>query len=103
MAFGINRLELTQWKEAVTREEIAFLTHFWLDVRFPQFNTVTKVGCSNIERLTLWCISHDLNPKYIHNRRPFTHYDLMGPKQKEVLRNEGIWEQLKRFKILDNS
>ncbi|QGQ96485.1 hypothetical protein EHS13_17130 [Paenibacillus psychroresistens] len=99
MAFGISRKELNQWKEAVEREEISFLTHFWLDKRFPQFHTVTKVGCSNLERLTLWCVTHGLNPKYIHNRQPFPHFDLMGPKQQEILHKEGMWEQLKRFRI----
>ena len=103
MAFGINRIELNQWKAAVNREEIAFLTHFWLDTRFPQYNTVTKVGCSNLERLKAWCISHGLNPDYIHDRFPFPHYDLLGPKQQEILQKEGIWEQLTRFKILKNN
>lgn len=35
MAFGINREELTRWKKAVSAGEIAFLTHYWLDPRFP--------------------------------------------------------------------
>jgi hypothetical protein len=101
MAFGISREELSQWKDAVARGEICFLTHFWLDKRFPQFKTVTKVGCSNIERLTLWCKTYELNPTYIHKRFHFPHFDLIGPKQKEVLQNEGMWEQLKRFKMLE--
>lgn len=100
MAFGINRNELTQWKEAVNREDIAFLTHFWIDERFPHYNTVTKVGCSNLEKLALWCISHNLNPSYIHQRLPFPHFDLMGSRQREVLQKEGLWEQLERFKIV---
>lgn len=33
MAFGIDRQELSRWKEAVERGEIAYLTHFWLDPR----------------------------------------------------------------------
>jgi hypothetical protein len=101
MAFGINRKELSQWKEAVAREEISYLTHFWLDKRFPEFNSVTKVGCSNIQRLIEWCLTHNLNPAYIHNRPPFPHYDLIGPMQKEILQKEGMWEQLQRFRILD--
>jgi hypothetical protein len=99
MAFGINRKELNLWKDAVTRQEISFLTHFWLDMRFPQFNTVTKVGCSNMERLTLWCIAHDLDPYFIHNRSPFPHYDLIGPIQKHILEKEGLWEHIERFSI----
>jgi hypothetical protein len=101
MAFGISRNELTQWKEAVARGEISFLTHFWLDIRFPHYKTVTKVGCSNMEQLVLWCINHDLNPKYIHNRTPFPHFDLLGPRQRDILQSEGLWEQLNRFKLLD--
>jgi hypothetical protein len=99
MAFGISREELNLWKETVTREEISFLTHYWWDKRFPHFQTVTKVGCSNMERLIQWCLSHDLNPQYIHNRPPFPHFDLIGPKQREILQKEGQWEQLERFRI----
>jgi hypothetical protein len=99
MAFGISRKELNLWKDAVTRQEISFLTHFWLDTRFPQFKTITKVGCSNMERLTIWCIAHDLNPNYIHNRSSFPHFDLIGPKQKSILEKEGLWEHIKRFSI----
>jgi hypothetical protein len=100
VAFGITREELAQWKEAVTRGEIAFLTHFWFDPRFQDIKTVTKVGCSNLERLSEWCISNGLNPKYIHNRRPYPHFDLMGPKQREILLREGLWRQLERFKMI---
>lgn len=99
MAFGINREELNRWKEAVSREEIAFLTHYWLDPRFPEMKTVTKVGCNNLEKLTHWCIAHGLNPKYIHNRPPFPHFDLLGPKQKEILQQEKLWDQLRRFHL----
>jgi hypothetical protein len=100
MAFGIKRAELKQWKEAVTRGEIAFLTHYWYDERFPGITSVTKVGCSDLQRLTAWCLTHGLNPKYIHHRPPFPHYDLMGTKQREVLRKEQQWEQVTRFKLL---
>ncbi len=44
MAFGINREELKHWKKQVAQGDIAFLTHYWFDKRFPQFNTVTKVA-----------------------------------------------------------
>lgn len=99
MAFGINREELKAWKLAVTRGEIAFLTHYWLDPRFPGAKTVTKVGCSDLERLSTWCKQHDLNPKYIHHRPPFPHFDLLGPKQVEILRQEQLWDQIERFKL----
>ncbi|BFH64045.1 hypothetical protein [Paenibacillus azoreducens] len=99
MAFGINRKELNEWKKAVSRGEIAYLTHFWLDPRFPGITTVTKVGCADLERLTMWCVEHDLPARYIHRRNPFPHFDLMGSKQKEILTREGLWDQVKRFKL----
>ncbi|UYZ14534.1 hypothetical protein A6764_06110 [Brevibacillus sp. WF146] len=100
MAFGITREELNNWKEAVARGEIAFLTHYWLDLRFPDVKTVTKVGCRNLEVLSQWCTAHGLDPRYIHNRPPFPHYDLIGPKQKEILQKERLWDHLRRFKLL---
>jgi hypothetical protein len=100
MAFGITREELEKWKEAVSRGELAFLTHYWIDPRFPNITTVTKVGCRNLERLTEWCIANGLNPAYIHDRPPFPHFDLIGPKQKEILKKENLWDHLTRFKLL---
>lgn len=100
MAFGITRDELKRWKEAVARGDIAFLTHYWLDDRFPGIRTVTKVGCSDVERLTRWCLDHGLNPRYIHHRPPYPHFDLIGPRQKEILRQEKLWDQLRRFKLI---
>ncbi|MBD0382994.1 hypothetical protein [Paenibacillus sedimenti] len=99
MAFGIRREELIAWKEAVSRGEIALLTHYWLDERFPGITTVTKAGCSDLERLTTWCRSNGLNPRYIHHRPPYPHYDIIGPKQKEILIREGQWDQIKRFNL----
>lgn len=100
MAFGITREELTQWKHAVAKGEIAFLTHFWLEPRFPGIHSVTKVGCADMERLSAWCLANGLNPRYIHNRPPYPHYDLIGEKQKEILQKEQLWHHLKRFKLL---
>lgn len=51
MAFGINRKELQLWKKKITSGEVAFLTHYWLDERFPGYKTVTKVGCGDLEKL----------------------------------------------------
>jgi hypothetical protein len=99
MAFGITRAELQQWKAAVTRGEIAFLTHYWVDTRFPDIRTVTKVGCSNLDVLSDWCLAYGLNPSYIHNRRPYPHYDLIGSKQKEILLQKKLWHHLERFHI----
>ena len=100
MAFGINREELTQWKQAVSAGKIAFLTHYWLDPRFPDITTVTKVGCSDLSRLTRWCEENGLPAQYIHHRVAYPHFDLMGPRQPEILRQEGLWDQLERFKML---
>jgi hypothetical protein len=47
LAFGVKRHELRHWQEAVSRGEIAYLTHYWTDTRFPSVRTVTKVGCSD--------------------------------------------------------
>lgn len=99
MAFGINRRELAAWKREVSRGEIAFLTHYWLDDRFPGITTVTKVGCSDLDKLRLWCINNGLNPRYIHQRQPYPHFDLIGSKQAEILRKYGISDQLKRFTL----
>ncbi|PYI53915.1 hypothetical protein [Paenibacillus flagellatus] len=100
MAFGITRAELTRWKEAVARGEIAFLTHYWHDPRFPGIRTVTKVGCADLDRLSGWCRSHGLDPRYIHNRPPFPHFDLLGPKQADILRREGLLEHVERFRLV---
>nr|WP_275983742.1 hypothetical protein [Paenibacillus hamazuiensis] len=91
---------MNRWKEAVKRGEIAFLTHYWVDSRFPDIRTVTKVGCADLERLSAWCTEQGLNPAYIHRRPPFPHFDLMGSRQKEILQKERQWEQLKRFGLL---
>ncbi|NGP58490.1 hypothetical protein L3476_25095 [Paenibacillus thiaminolyticus] len=99
MAFGISRTELNEWKRRVAGGEIAYLTHYWQDERFPGITTVTKVGCADMARLTAWCIEHGLNPLYIHARRPFPHFDLIGPRQREILRQEQQWDQLERFRL----
>ncbi|GLX69225.1 hypothetical protein [Paenibacillus glycanilyticus] len=100
MAFGISRSEMGAWKEAVGRGEIAFLTHYWVDPRFPGIKTVTKVGCSDLNKLAQWCKEQGLNPKYIHRRDPFPHFDLLGSKQREILLRENQHEQLERFRLL---
>ncbi|KIL35076.1 hypothetical protein SD71_15595 [Cohnella kolymensis] len=99
MAFGITRVELNRWKTAVSRGEIAYLTHYWLDSRFPGVKTVTKVGSADLKVLTEWCRLNGLNPKYIHNRPPFPHFDLIGPKQKEILLKENLRDHIERFKL----
>lgn len=100
MAFGITRAEMNAWKDQVSRGEIAFLTHFWLDLRFPQFNSVTKVGCNDLAKLSNWCALHGLDPRYIHHRHDFPHFDLLGSKQREILMLEQRWDQLERFGLI---
>ncbi|MBA9084839.1 hypothetical protein FHR92_001300 [Fontibacillus solani] len=100
MAFGITRDELSNWKREVAEGKIAYLTHYWLDPRFPGIKTVTKVGCADLNRLTEWCLQHDLHPKYIHNRAKSPHFDLLGKKQVEILQKEKLWDQIERFKLV---
>ncbi|WP_127581261.1 hypothetical protein [Paenibacillus koleovorans] len=99
MAFGITRQEMNAWKQAVSRGDLAFLTHYWLDPRFPDSRTVTKVGCSDLGKLADWCVRNGLNPRYIHRRAEYPHFDLIGPKQVQILRAEGLLEQVNRFRL----
>lgn len=100
MAFGITRIELQEWKKQVLQGEIAFLTHFWQDVRFPNCYTVTKVGCSDIEKLITWGKQYGLQAEWIHYDEDFPHFDLFGEKELEVLQNENKHEQIERFNLL---
>ncbi|MFG6120762.1 hypothetical protein [Thalassobacillus sp. B23F22_16] len=99
MAFGVDREELTQWKERVSKGQIAFLTHYWLDDRFPGCDTVTKVGCRDVEKLKRWGAKHGLQPNWIHQDDQYPHYDLFGDVQARILSAEGIHSQIKRFNI----
>lgn len=99
MAFGITRMEMNEWKAAVARGEIAFLTHYWLDPKFPWMTTVTKVGCADLAKLSRWCEDNGLPPKHIHARNEYPHFDLIGDKQVEVLTRERLFVQLDRFKL----
>ncbi|MFF2887813.1 hypothetical protein [Paenibacillus sp. NPDC057967] len=99
MAFGITRDEMKAWKASVSRGEIAFLTHYWLDDRFPDVRTVTKVGCWDLDKLADWCRENGLNPRYIHKRAEYPHFDLLGYKQAEILTKEKRYDQLERFRI----
>ncbi|UCZ51584.1 hypothetical protein LGQ02_11955 [Bacillus shivajii] len=100
MAFGIKKEELHDWKEKAESGQIAFLTHYWYDERFPQCHTVTKVACSNRMRLIWWGKQYGLKQEWIHERNEFPHFDLLGETQKKILQAEGLEEQLKRFKLL---
>lgn len=101
MAFGISKQELQQWKEIVGRGGIALLTHYWFDPRFPQYTTVTKVGCSDLNLLTRWCKENGLDPRYIHNRQPYPHFDLIGPRQAELLQKYANDQHIPRFGLTE--
>ncbi|GGA62185.1 hypothetical protein [Ornithinibacillus halotolerans] len=99
MAFGLKREEVKRWKEDVENGRVAILTHYWLDDRFPNSTSVTKVGCSHIEKLISWGEQYNLDPKWIHYDGKYPHFDLFGEKQLEILQKEGKWEQIKRFNL----
>lgn len=99
MAFGVKRQEIQQWKAMVSNGTIAYLTHYWVEPRFPTITTVTKVGCSDLKKLMSWCEGYGLSPQYIHQRNDYPHFDLIGHKQKEILYNEQLWDQINRFGI----
>ncbi|MFC3038853.1 hypothetical protein ACFOGI_01130 [Virgibacillus xinjiangensis] len=99
MAFGVSKKEVETWKKDVTDGKIAFLTHFWLDDRFPGCDSVTKVGCSNLTKLEKWGAQYDLHPKWIHRDENYPHFDLFGSRQRDILKREGKYEHLKRFKL----
>lgn len=102
MAFGITREELRAWKSAIEAGEIAFLTHYWLDERFPHTNTVTKVGCNDLQLLAEWGQSHGLEAKWIHKRKDgYSHFDLLGKKQEEIMKKENLFFQLEAFRRND--
>lgn len=95
MAFGIKRKDVKDWKKKIDNDEIAFLTHYWLDDRFPGSNTVTKVGCANLEKLAEWGSRHGLKREWIHHRKDgYSHFDLIGKKQEEILQKEGVIHNL---------
>jgi hypothetical protein len=91
MAFGIKRQEVKEWKQKIDEGEIAFLTHYWLDDRFPGSKTVTKVGGKDLEKLAEWGRKYGLKKEWIHHRRDgYSHFDLIGERQKEILHKEGL-------------
>ena len=98
MAFGIKRDELVRWKQAVERGEIAFLTHYWVDERFPGCRTVTKAGCANLDKLIAWGTQHGLKKEWIDMRKDYPHFDLFGEHEVQIMQQEGLSAQLERFK-----
>lgn len=95
MAFGIKKSELIAWKQKIDRGEIAFLTHYWLDDRFPGSKTVTKVGCNDLDKLAEWGKKYGLKKEWIHIRRDgYSHFDLIGERQKNILVKEGLFDHI---------
>ncbi|MDQ0229935.1 hypothetical protein [Metabacillus malikii] len=103
MAFGVTRDELNNWKSDVIKGEIAFLTHFWYDERFPNSNSVTKVGCSDINKLIEWGRQYGLKPEWIHKYGQFPHFDLLGSVQLDILKKCGRYDHIVRFRLLEQS
>lgn len=99
MAFGVTREELQQWKKGVKRGDIAFLTHYWEDHRFPNCTTVTKVGCADVDKLSKWGKQYGLRPEWIDFHEEFPHFDLFGHTQLKVLKNEEVTDQINRFSL----
>src|SRR5699024_6459484 len=98
-AFGIDKRELYRWKQRVQLGEIAFLTHFWQDGRFPNCSSVTKVGCIRTPKLIEWGKQYGLKAKWIHYHHAYPHFDLFGERQREILQNEGLDDHLRRFNL----
>ncbi|WP_433742272.1 hypothetical protein [Falsibacillus pallidus] len=98
MAFGIDRQTVRQWKRKIDNGDIAFLTHYWIDERFPGCKTVTKVGCRDLDKLAAWGAQYGLKKAWIDIRRDgYSHFDLLGDKEREILQKEGLEEQLIPF------
>ncbi|MCM3611179.1 hypothetical protein M4S82_07910 [Planococcus sp. MERTA32b] len=97
MAFGIKRAELECWKREVEAGNIAFLTHYWIDERFPGCSTVTKVGCCDLEKLKIWGRQYGLQPEWLDLRGNYPHFDLFGDRQKSILKAENLLEQVERL------
>src|SRR3954471_22329451 len=96
LAFGIKRQVLHEWKKKIDQGEIAFLTHYWLDDRFPGSKTVTKVGCSDVNKLINWGRQYGLKPEWIDKRTDgYSHFDLLGQKQRDILEKEGLIHHLR--------
>ncbi|WP_226579035.1 hypothetical protein [Halobacillus litoralis] len=99
MAFGVKREELKNWKSRVADGEIAILTHFWIDERFPGCDTVTKVGCSDLSKLKAWGEQYGLHPGWIHLDSHYPHFDLFGDRQYNILLKEGCRDHIERFRL----
>ncbi|QQZ11254.1 hypothetical protein [Heyndrickxia vini] len=100
MAFGITKKQLSKWKQEIDEGKIAFITHFWLDPRFPKSTSVTKVGCKDLKKLANWGAQFGLQEEWIHHRKDgYSHFDLLGDKQVEILHSEGLADEILKFKL----
>ncbi|WP_033828949.1 hypothetical protein [Bacillus andreraoultii] len=91
MAFGITREQVDAWKQKIDQGEIAFLTHYWYDERFPNAKTVTKVGCKDLNKLIQWGKRYGLKKEWIHHRNEgYSHFDLLGEYEQRILKEEGL-------------
>lgn len=97
MAFGIKRDELERWKRDVDNGDISFLTHYWVDDRFPGCSTVTKVGCCDLDKLESWGRQYGLQREWMDLRGQYPHFDLFGDRQRDILQQEGHLEQLNKL------
>lgn len=97
MAFGIKRTELIRWKLEVEAGNIAFLTHYWIDDRFPGCSTVTKVGCCDLVKLEEWGHQYGLKPEWLDLRGNYPHFDLFGDWQRSILEAEDLLEQVEKL------
>ncbi|WP_425504003.1 hypothetical protein [Salicibibacter cibarius] len=98
MAFGIDKHELKKWKARAKAGEISVITHYWVDDRFPDCDSVTKVACGDYPKLVQWGKAYGLKEKWIHERGELSHFDLFGNHQRRVLLAEGLYDQWKRFR-----
>lgn len=99
MAFGIKRKDLVDWKTKVAAGELAFLTHFWTDPRFPESHAVTKAGCSDLNKLIAWGEIYGLKKEWIHLFGQYPHFDLMGEIQLKVLSAHNLKDHIERFRL----
>ncbi|MGM0923462.1 MAG: hypothetical protein ACQEWW_20020 [Bacillota bacterium] len=99
MAFGIKRKEMSDWKAKVAKGEVAFLTHFWTDPRFPASHAVTKAGCSDLSKLIEWGETFGLKKEWIHHNKDYPHFDLMGAVQLKVLEAHNLTDHIERFRL----
>lgn len=100
MAFGIHKQELAEWKRQIDNGNIAFLTHYWLDERFPHCRTVTKSRVQGFRNARPLGKKVRLKKEWIDKRKDgYSHFDLLGDRQKEILEREGLQSHIEKFQL----